>query len=400
MNCAACKKPLSSSIPATCRLLLALVALLGLACSDGPGSQRPDAAVPDATTSDAGNHPDASLSLDASVAADATIALDASTPDSGPVDLAFYNFEAGAQGWSPSAQATSASATPARAFAGSQSLEIQVSGQGQAGAQVANPPVPAGATVTYHVWMPASSSLTGVQAFVQESAAPWRWTADWHAAASLPAGWNTFAVTVPSDATALQSLGVQFDIGAPWTGAVYVDSVSWTGAAPPQDAGIADAGAKPDSGVIAGDAGLPADAGANLGDAGPGLVIMPLGDSITGEPHTYRETLYGLLTTAGCAVHFVGSQYDQYATIPEKNHEGHPGWTIGNIAGSVDGWLLSTPPRYVLLMIGTNDVAWWCAQTGAQVADAHAALVDQILADAPGAWGIVASISPWTSTRR
>jgi lysophospholipase L1-like esterase len=50
------------------------------------------------------------------------------------------------------------------------------------------------------------------------------------------------------------------------------------------------------------------------------------------------------------------------------------------------------------MMIGTNDVAWWCAQTGAQVADTNAALIDQILADLPNAWVVVASIPPLSSS--
>jgi len=136
-----------------------------------------------------------------------------------------------------------------------------------------------------------------------------------------------------------------------------------------------------------------------VGDVVTGdLVIMPFGDSITGEPHTYREPLYGSLTSAGCTVHFVGSQTDVYATIPEKNHEGHPGFTIGDMAKSTDGWIAAAPAKIVLMMIGTNDIAWWYAGTAAEVGDAHAKLMDQILADAPGAWLVVASIPPESST--
>ena len=143
----------------------------------------------------------------------------------------------------------------------------------------------------------------------------------------------------------------------------------------------------------------PKDAPVKPGDGAVSeLVIMPLGDSITGEPHTYREPLYGKLTSAGCKVHFVGSQTDVYATIPEKNHEGHPGFTIGNIATSIDGWLKAAPPKIVLMMIGTNDIAWWYAGTAAEAADNHAKLLDQVLSDAPSAWVIVASIPPESSS--
>lgn len=125
---------------------------------------------------------------------------------------------------------------------------------------------------------------------------------------------------------------------------------------------------------------------------------MPLGDSITlGVNGGYRDGLYDRLTTAGKTFDFVGSQSDQYTLVPDHDHEGHPGFTIGNISASVDGWISAYQPTHVLLMIGTNDVAWWCAQSASEVADANGALIDQILADDPGAWVIVGSIPPLTS---
>jgi len=124
------------------------------------------------------------------------------------------------------------------------------------------------------------------------------------------------------------------------------------------------------------------------------LVIMPLGDSITGEAHAYREPLYELLTGAGCPTRFVGSQYDPRASIPERNHEGHSGWTVQDIARGVGAWLADARPDYVLLLIGTNDLAWSCAETGAQVAERHAALMDAILDGLPTAWLVVGSIPP------
>lgn len=128
------------------------------------------------------------------------------------------------------------------------------------------------------------------------------------------------------------------------------------------------------------------------------LRVMPLGDSITlGVNGGYRNGLWTRLLAAGKKVDYVGSAVDQYAKAPDKDHEGHPGFTIGNIAASADGWLQSAAPDFVLLMIGTNDVAWWCAQTAAQVADQHALLIDQILARVPAAWVVVASIPPMSS---
>jgi lysophospholipase L1-like esterase len=129
-----------------------------------------------------------------------------------------------------------------------------------------------------------------------------------------------------------------------------------------------------------------------------GVRIMPLGDSITlGVNGGYRNGLWSRLSAAGHSVDFVGSQSDPYTKAPDRDHEGHPGFTLGNIASSADGWLSSAKPTHVLLMAGTNDVAWWCAQTASQVADQSGALIDQILQDLPGAWVIVATIPPLSS---
>lgn len=126
--------------------------------------------------------------------------------------------------------------------------------------------------------------------------------------------------------------------------------------------------------------------------------IMPLGDSITlGVNGGYRNGLWNRLTAAGRSFDFVGSQFDQYTHVPAKNHEGHPGFSIGDISANVDGWLQSAAPTHVLLMIGTNDVAWWCVRSADEVADDNAALVDKILADLPAAWVVVGSIPPLTS---
>lgn len=123
--------------------------------------------------------------------------------------------------------------------------------------------------------------------------------------------------------------------------------------------------------------------------------IMPLGDSITlGVNGGYRNGLWDRITTYGKKVNFVGSQYDQYTKISDKDHEGHPGFTITNIGTNIDSWLSLNKPDIVLLMIGTNDVAWWCAQTASEVADLNGMLIDKIFIDLPNSWIVVASIPP------
>ncbi len=111
---------------------------------------------------------------------------------------------------------------------------------------------------------------------------------------------------------------------------------------------------------------------------GGALRILPLGDSITeGVNGGYRDVLYTRLVAAGYTVDYVGPRYDQYSGAPDKDHAGTPGWNSGNVLGAIDGYLATYDPDIVLLMIGTNDLAWWVADATAP-ADT-AARVGQIL---------------------
>lgn len=92
--------------------------------------------------------------------------------------------------------------------------------------------------------------------------------------------------------------------------------------------------------------------------------VMPLGDSITAGQHaveptpgTYRIQLWQNLRANNLSVDFVGSQFNGPPSLGDKNHEGHGGWTIDQIAGLVDQGIIKTyQPQIILLMIGTNDV--------------------------------------------
>jgi len=126
--------------------------------------------------------------------------------------------------------------------------------------------------------------------------------------------------------------------------------------------------------------------------------IMPLGDSITlGVNGGYRNNLYTGLQQNNCAVSYVGTQTDVNTRVADKHHEGHPGFTIGDIAGSVNAWMTSTQPGIILLMIGTNDTAWWTGENAAQIGARHNALIDQLRTARPQAWIFVASIPPQSS---
>jgi lysophospholipase L1-like esterase len=92
---------------------------------------------------------------------------------------------------------------------------------------------------------------------------------------------------------------------------------------------------------------------------------MPLGDSITeggGGYATYRYWLQKDLEKIGVAVDFVGSQSGSHWGKPrfsdfDPDHEGHWGWTSGQVRKRIDEWAAAARPDVVLLHLGTNDLA-------------------------------------------
>ena len=126
---------------------------------------------------------------------------------------------------------------------------------------------------------------------------------------------------------------------------------------------------------------------------------MPLGDSITeGVNGGYRNRLWQRLTADGRTVDYVGPRYDQWTRIADKDHAGTPGFTVGNILGQIDGWLATYRPDVVLLMVGTNDLAWWNVEGPEASAARLGTLLDRIRQLAPKTTVIVASIPPMKGT--
>lgn len=129
------------------------------------------------------------------------------------------------------------------------------------------------------------------------------------------------------------------------------------------------------------------------------LKIMPLGDSITRgvignndkDGGGYRIHLWNKFVADGLRVEFVGSQSNGPNNLGNKYHEGHPGWTIKQIAASVNEWLYTFQPNIILLMIGTNDTRINSLKT---MISELSALIDQITAQSPDAQLLVASIPP------
>ena len=127
--------------------------------------------------------------------------------------------------------------------------------------------------------------------------------------------------------------------------------------------------------------------------------ILPVGDSITlGVNGGYRNDLYTGLQQNNCGVSYVGTLFDPNTRVADKHHEGHAGFNIDNISAYINSWSASQQPNIILLMIGTNDIAWWTAKSANQIAASHNALIDQFEAASPDAWIFVASLPPETST--
>lgn len=128
--------------------------------------------------------------------------------------------------------------------------------------------------------------------------------------------------------------------------------------------------------------------------AGGVLRIMPLGDSITrgvGEsPHGngYRVHLQRRLTTAGVTFDFVGSQSSGRGG--DRDHEGHPAWTIDQLAAEVDGWIERHRPHVVLLHAGTNNITR--GEDPREVAGKLSGLIDRVARRLPAAQIFVSTV--------
>jgi lysophospholipase L1-like esterase len=95
-------------------------------------------------------------------------------------------------------------------------------------------------------------------------------------------------------------------------------------------------------------------------------------------------------------VDYVGPRVDQYANGPDKDHAGTPGFNSGDILSNVAGYLATYNPNVVLLMIGTNDLAWWTADpnVAASTAANVGRILDRIEATRPGTRVILATTPP------
>jgi hypothetical protein len=162
----------------------------------------------------------------------------ATTPGTNP-DPAQFNFETDTQYWAAGgAPMAGVSLSSAQHFGGQQSLAVNFNGTaaGNSMLTLSDVVLPAGATVTFHVWIPAGHQITSIEPIAQDY--NWAWTQSWYGSFTADA-WNTLTLKVPltyqdsnnvtqTTVTPLKKLNLKFTTGAAWTGTVYVDSISWS----------------------------------------------------------------------------------------------------------------------------------------------------------------------------
>ncbi|WP_326673398.1 ricin-type beta-trefoil lectin domain protein [Streptomyces sp. NBC_01257] len=132
--------------------------------------------------------------------------------------------------------------------------------------------------------------------------------------------------------------------------------------------------------------------------AASALRVMPLGDSITdglgsSTGNGYRGPLWDELSSKGYSLDFVGTS--RAGSMGDPDNEGHSGWRIDQIASIADASLSRYRPNVVTLMIGTNDLGQNYQVPTAP--DRLNSLIDQVVADAPDATVLVASLTVSTN---
>lgn len=126
------------------------------------------------------------------------------------------------------------------------------------------------------------------------------------------------------------------------------------------------------------------------------LVIMPLGDSMTNDSRP-RVKFWNLLEADGHALDYVGDQ-QQSSSIPDPDHEGVGGIKIQGIMDKAESLMQTHKPKYVALMVGTNDIAWYFDETGEEIASRWDDLVGMIFdASDSGTYILAATIPPVSS---
>ncbi|MBU6170102.1 MAG: DUF642 domain-containing protein [Verrucomicrobia bacterium] len=132
------------------------------------------------------------------------------------------------------------------------------------------------------------------------------------------------------------------------------------------------------------------------------LRFLPVGDSLTqgcciDVQGGYRAPLRNLLGNAGFVSDFIGTQTDTDPALPDKDHEGHPGYSISMLRDGIGVWLKQAGQAdVVLLMAGTVDI--WTGNPASTSFERLKALVEDISYERPNTKIIVSNLIPRTDS--
>lgn len=148
-------------------------------------------------------------------------------------DPAQSHFETDPQGWYGGGGIISGvTDSTVQKYAGNRSLGVNFNSasSGNSSITLNDVPAPAGATITFRVWLPSGHKISTIEPIVQDY--NWGWSQSWYGGFTANA-WNTLTVTVPSTATIpLKRLNLKFTTNGGWTNTCYVDSISWNTVTP------------------------------------------------------------------------------------------------------------------------------------------------------------------------
>ncbi|MGD9935979.1 MAG: GDSL-type esterase/lipase family protein [Methanoregulaceae archaeon] len=138
-------------------------------------------------------------------------------------------------------------------------------------------------------------------------------------------------------------------------------------------------------------------AGLLVNAVGAETTVLPLGDSITRGDATqgYRLNLWTQMVDARADVNMIGSLSSGGPTGFDRQHEGHSGYTVRQLANTLPSLLRQyPPPDIVLLHIGTNDLTRKVVTPPAAMKQDLGRIIETLRARNPSVRVFVAQIVP------
>ncbi|MFI5710583.1 hypothetical protein [Kribbella sp. NPDC051620] len=135
----------------------------------------------------------------------------------------------GVQGWAVDWDGTTISSSTTYKFAGTRSLKLPQSGEQYAGYRSGSDltGIGVGSVVTFKMYLPASANHPiEAKGYVTDGNNGSFIERFGQHIVLTPGAWSTFTLTIPA-VTSIEGIGVEVD-NPGWTGAVYLDAVTWT----------------------------------------------------------------------------------------------------------------------------------------------------------------------------